>query len=185
MDELDRILAAPLHQDDSLPHQFELHSEAIDAPSSIDHNVVTSALLDRLNQSVAALNFDDQRLAPKFDGVDSDDDAGGPLESDSEHDADEVQHAPVSRSLKAAIFDLDGTLLDTEPLSTDAINLTLFEIDPSIEPVDWELKQQLIGLKDHEWAAKVINGRNLSGKVTVSQIGTQLFVVFCSLHVLH
>ena len=51
-------------------------------------------------------------------------------------------------------------------------NITLQELDPSIEPVDWDLKQQLIGLRDQEWAAKVIDARGLRGRISESQIGT-------------
>jgi HAD superfamily hydrolase (TIGR01509 family) len=68
--------------------------------------------------------------------------------------------------IAAVIFDLDGTLLDTEPLSTEAINLALADIQRDLGGgggtqapmiVEWELKSELIGLRDAEWAAKVLD----------------------------
>jgi pseudouridine-5'-monophosphatase len=70
--------------------------------------------------------------------------------------------------IAAVIFDLDGTLLDTEPLSTEAINLALADIQRDLGGselgshqtpmlVEWELKRELIGLRDAEWAAKVLD----------------------------
>jgi hypothetical protein len=36
---------------------------------------------------------------------------------------------------------------------------------------DWELKRELIGLRDQEWAAKVIDARNLRGQITEQTLG--------------
>mmetsp|Transcript_11869 Transcript_11869/g.25694 ORF Transcript_11869/g.25694 Transcript_11869/m.25694 type:complete len:271 (+) Transcript_11869:89-901(+) len=66
-------------------------------------------------------------------------------------------------TIKAVIFDLDGTLLDTEALSCRAIiesfastNLTIppnvlstLEADGLLLP--WELKRQILGLRGSEW----------------------------------
>jgi pseudouridine 5'-phosphatase len=63
-------------------------------------------------------------------------------------------------SIKAVIFDLDGTLLDTESLSDQAI-LAVFDrdlpsyVDRSLLP--WECKRQLLGLRGSEWAPIMIN----------------------------
>lgn len=68
--------------------------------------------------------------------------------------------------IKAVLFDLDGTLLDTEALSDKAI-LAVFE---NVLPnnlwkvyasegfrLPWELKKQLLGLRGSEWAPIVIS----------------------------
>lgn len=64
-------------------------------------------------------------------------------------------------AIKAVIFDLDGTLLDTESLSDKAI-LAVFDrhylpshIDRSILP--WECKRQLLGLRGSEWTPIMID----------------------------
>jgi beta-phosphoglucomutase-like phosphatase (HAD superfamily) len=63
-------------------------------------------------------------------------------------------------AIKAVIFDLDGTLLDTESLSDQAI-LAVFDrhlpshIDRSILP--WECKRQLLGLRGSEWTPIMID----------------------------
>ena len=44
--------------------------------------------------------------------------------------------------MEAVLFDLDGTLLDTEPLSTVAIQHV---ISPFGGSVDWNLKKRLLG----------------------------------------
>ena len=50
-----------------------------------------------------------------------------------------------ARQARAVLFDLDGTLLDTEPLSTEAINKA---VAPHTQKrCDWELKKKLLGRK--------------------------------------
>lgn len=71
----------------------------------------------------------------------------------------------TSPEIKAILFDLDGTLLDTEALSDKAM-LALFR--ESLSPEDlascvnnghrlpWELKKQILGLRGSEWAPIVL-----------------------------
>lgn len=62
--------------------------------------------------------------------------------------------------MKAVIFDLDGTLLDTESLSDQAI-LAVFDrhlpshVNRSLLP--WECKRQLLGLRGSEWTPIMID----------------------------
>ena len=58
----------------------------------------------------------------------------------------------------ALIFDMDGTLLDTEPLYTDATQKVL---DPYGATYTMALKQQCIGGDSHKSAEIVINAFNL------------------------
>ncbi|KAG7372445.1 HAD family hydrolase [Nitzschia inconspicua] len=72
-----------------------------------------------------------------------------------------------SPTIKAILFDLDGTLLDTETLSDKAVLLATFggAIPPHIlaqspmsnYSIPWELKKQLLGLRGAEWAPIVID----------------------------
>jgi len=68
--------------------------------------------------------------------------------------------------IRAILYDLDGTLLDTERLSDKAVLLAFGDSLPSKvfeEPpmsnytLPWELKQQILGLRGSEWAPKVIS----------------------------
>lgn len=71
----------------------------------------------------------------------------------------------LSHPPKGVLFDLDGTLLDTEPLGCKAVYLTM-EDKMSREAKDafrdrnyameWELKQQTLGLPDREWPPIVL-----------------------------
>lgn len=69
-------------------------------------------------------------------------------------------------SIKAILFDMDGTLLDTESLSDKAL---LMAYGPSLpehvlqQPpmcnhlLPWELKKQILGLRGAEWAPIALN----------------------------
>ena len=67
--------------------------------------------------------------------------------------------------IKAVLFDLDGTLLDTESLSDKALlqafgdslpNEVLAEPPMANHGLPWELKQQILGLRGAEWAPLVL-----------------------------
>ena len=67
--------------------------------------------------------------------------------------------------IRAVIFDLDGTLLDTEPLSDKAIIQALGTSLPEQVRdtlaeggylLPWELKKQIVGLRGSEWVPMVI-----------------------------
>ena len=74
----------------------------------------------------------------------------------------------VCINIKAAIFDLDGTLLDTESLSCRAV-IDSFELSDLRIPQDirnqlrhqgdllpWELKRRILGLRGSEWIPMVL-----------------------------
>ena len=69
-------------------------------------------------------------------------------------------------TIKAVVFDLDGTLLDTEALS-DKANLKNFEgllppgVEEEIKQIDgrlpWEIKKQILGLRASSWVPLLTN----------------------------
>lgn len=69
-------------------------------------------------------------------------------------------------TIKAVLFDLDGTLLDTEALS-DKANLKNFEgqlpphVEEEIKMIDgrlpWEIKKQILGLRASSWVPLLTN----------------------------
>lgn len=59
--------------------------------------------------------------------------------------------------IKAIIFDLDGTLLDTETLSDRAMYATLGLKCPDDYRLPWELKQNILGKRGNEWAPIVLS----------------------------
>lgn len=71
-----------------------------------------------------------------------------------------------SRRIKAALFDLDGTLLDTEALSDKAILQALGDSLPENikrerredgDRIPWEIKKQTLGLRGEDWVPLVIS----------------------------
>ena len=65
-------------------------------------------------------------------------------------------------SIEAILFDLDGTLLDTERLSDEAMLYALFGFTRENKSEDelllpWPLKRSILGLRGSEWAPMVIN----------------------------
>eukprot|EP01135_Chromosphaera_perkinsii_P000307 Nk52_evm76s62 gene=Nk52_evmTU76s62 len=63
--------------------------------------------------------------------------------------------------IKAVLLDLDGTLIDTEPLSTEAINNVLYRLDPNVDPVSPHLKNEILGMKGLDWASIVLDKKGL------------------------
>lgn len=63
----------------------------------------------------------------------------------------------MTRTIRAVLFDLDGTLLDTETLSDQAIIQAFGESlskeirNQHSEKLPWELKKQLLGKRGDEW----------------------------------
>mmetsp|Transcript_9837 Transcript_9837/g.19623 ORF Transcript_9837/g.19623 Transcript_9837/m.19623 type:complete len:255 (+) Transcript_9837:224-988(+) len=60
----------------------------------------------------------------------------------------------VIHPVKGYIFDVDGTLLDTETLS-DIAMIQALSLPP--QPFPWELKKRTLGLRAQEWAPLVIS----------------------------
>jgi beta-phosphoglucomutase-like phosphatase (HAD superfamily) len=69
------------------------------------------------------------------------------------------------RTIKAILFDLDGTLLDTEALSDKAVLVALgswlppqvLQESPMKEfRLPWDLKKQILGLRGSEWIPLVL-----------------------------
>lgn len=74
--------------------------------------------------------------------------------------------------LRAIIFDLDGTLLDTETSSDKAINKILNEY--SCVEISKELKLKLLGRPAHEWTVTLKESNGLKDKlITPQEIATK------------
>jgi pseudouridine 5'-phosphatase len=72
--------------------------------------------------------------------------------------------------IKAVIFDLDGTLLDTEKLSTQAMQTVLDRYDKT---ETWALKSQILGLRREEWSNIVVDYLDLKGKLDPDILATE------------
>lgn len=70
--------------------------------------------------------------------------------------------------IKAVIFDVDGTLLDTETLSSVVVNAELAKFDA--DPIDWDLKRRIVGLPGPVWTDMVIKERGLDSVMTSSEL---------------
>jgi beta-phosphoglucomutase-like phosphatase (HAD superfamily) len=74
------------------------------------------------------------------------------------------------RQFTAVVWDLDGTLLDTETLSSQALQQVL---DPFSKLEDWELKKKLLGRRAPDWCEIAISERDLVGKITPDEMHAQ------------
>lgn len=78
------------------------------------------------------------------------------------------QHQP-GPVIHAVIFDLDGTLLDTETLSAQAIQNVLVQAGCKNE-FTWALRAQLFGLRGPEWSALVVDTLEMRGQLEPSAL---------------
>jgi beta-phosphoglucomutase-like phosphatase (HAD superfamily) len=77
---------------------------------------------------------------------------------------------PVNE-IEAVIFDLDGTLLDTEELSTQSINAVLAQFQEY--RFDWQLKKRILGMRGADWSLLVVNELEMRGKLTPEELVIQ------------
>lgn len=63
--------------------------------------------------------------------------------------------------IKACIFDMDGTLLDTETLSTRSIQMVLDKYNTG-KTIGWDLKNQILGLRGDVWGKILVESLNIS-----------------------
>lgn len=70
--------------------------------------------------------------------------------------------------IQAVIFDVDGTLLDTETLSSVVVNAELAKFNAA--PIDWDLKRRIVGLPGPVWTDMVIKERNLEQFMTPNDL---------------
>ena len=95
---------------------------------------------------------------PSTTVISSNIDAHLPIEESSKMKVKDDDHVKID----AVIFDLDGTLLDTERLSDEAMLYVLFGLskentqhaDDLLLP--WELKSSILGLRGSEWSPMVL-----------------------------
>ena len=71
------------------------------------------------------------------------------------------------REISAVLWDLDGTLLDTETLSSEAIQAVLSDCGATLE---WELKKTLMGLPGSVWPAMVVDAYALQGRLSPADL---------------
>ena len=82
------------------------------------------------------------------------------------------QQPPRRAKAAAVVWDLDGTLLDTETLSTAAIQMVLDEVGGGQQQqqqqyrIEWELKRRLLGLPGDVWGQMVVDELGLHGLIT-------------------
>jgi len=75
----------------------------------------------------------------------------------------------TSEPIKVVLFDLDGTLLDTETLSSKATEMVLERFGVT-SGVEWDLKKRILGLRGEEWGKIVVEEKGLAGKLEPSAL---------------
>jgi HAD superfamily hydrolase (TIGR01509 family) len=80
--------------------------------------------------------------------------------------------------LHAVLWDLDGTLLDIEPLSTDAINAVVSRFGKRETPA---IKREITGMRPSDWTRVVISRLELEGKLTQDELHRESDAVLRSL----
>ena len=73
-------------------------------------------------------------------------------------------------SIEAVIFDLDGTLIDTETLAAKAIQRIADQFDKCVE---WDTQKKLLGLRGPEWSRILIAELHLEGLITPEEVVRQ------------
>ena len=82
--------------------------------------------------------------------------------SSNQEDSFVAATAMKKRTIKAVLFDMDGTLLDTETLSDKAVFQTFGDsLPPSVAQthnhrLPWEIKEPTLGLQGHAWIPLVL-----------------------------
>jgi len=76
----------------------------------------------------------------------------------------------VSDRIAAVIFDLDGTLLNSEVMSTQAINqcLSVFGVE-----LNRDMKKHILGVRACDWPSILINELGLAGKIEPTDLSIQ------------
>ncbi len=72
--------------------------------------------------------------------------------------------------IEAIIFDLDGTLIDTETLAALAIQQV---VEPYGKRVEWDLQKRLLGLRGPEWSNLLVEELKLGNTITPDSIVLQ------------
>lgn len=88
----------------------------------------------------------------------------------------QTTHSPTTSSatpsfpIQAVIWDLDGTIIDTETLSTQAINITLARYNKSCTP---QLKREIVGTRRDWWTNHILQRTGLDGEMSPKQLGDE------------
>ncbi|CAM9497416.1 unnamed protein product [Ectocarpus sp. 13 AM-2016] len=72
--------------------------------------------------------------------------------------------------IRGVVFDLDGTLLDTEELSSQSLQQSVGKFGKQFT---WEVKQKILGLRKESWAPIVIAELGLEGQLSWEDLGAQ------------
>ncbi|KAK8799480.1 hypothetical protein WA158_006029 [Blastocystis sp. Blastoise] len=72
-----------------------------------------------------------------------------------------------------AIWDLDGTLLDTEGISTTVMEIVLEKIIPGQSKISTDLRKTFYGLPTYEWVRLLLKGMNCEHLISVEDYAEQ------------